>query len=80
MPITEAYKMVQQLAQRAGSFADDMNEARTKAVAWALADLASLASGIPATRIYQRWMKGTKQIESGTGWWANHFIPQEQKK
>jgi len=80
MPITEAYKMIQQLAFRVGNFADDANGKRTKALAWAAAELSSLASGIPATRIYQRWMKGTKQIESGDGWWMNHFIPQEKKK
>ncbi len=80
MPVTEAYKMVQQLFYRAGNLAEEVNEQRTKAVAWAMADLASLAAGIPATRIYQRWMKGTKQIELGDGWWVNHFVPQEHKK
>lgn len=80
MPITEAYKMIQQLAFRVGNFADDANGKRTKALAWAVAELSSLASGIPATRIYQRWVKGTKQIESGDGWWMNHFVPQEKKK
>ena len=80
MPVTEAWKMMGDLAYRVGNWAEEGTEKRTKAIAWSLAEMASLMSGIPASRIYQRWDKGTKQIESGTGNWANHFIPQEKKR
>jgi hypothetical protein len=78
MPVTEAYKMVQQLAYRVGNV--DGSEKTTKAAMWASAEVASLYSGIPATRAYERWMKGQKDIEEGRGWWGNHFVPQERKK
>ena len=51
-----------------------------KKTMWDASELLSLASGIPATRIYDRWAKGTKNIASGSGWWMNHFVPQEKKK
>ena len=78
MPVTEAYKMAQQLAYRVGNV--DGSEKTTKAVMWAAAEVVSLYAGIPASRIYERWMKGQKNIENGSGWWGNHFIPQEKKK
>ena len=78
MPVTEGFKMLQQLGYKIGNL--DGSERTTKAAMWSAAELASLFSGIPATRIYDRWAKGTKQIESGVGWWGNHFAPQEKKK
>ena len=80
MPATEAFKMAQDLSYRAGSAFDSGSEKSVKALAWSAAELSSLWSGIPATRIYKRWVKGTRQIEEGDGWWGNHFIPQENKK
>lgn len=78
MPITEGYKMLQQFSYRVGQL--DGSEKTTKAAMWSAAEIASLYAGIPASRIYDRWMKGQKNIESGHGWWGNHFIPQENKK
>lgn len=78
MPATEGFKMAQQFGYRIGNL--DGSEKTTKAAMWSAAELASLSSGIPATRIYERWMKGQKNIEDGSGWWGNHFVPQEKKK
>ena len=78
MPTTEAWKMIQDLSYRVGNY--DGSEKSVKALGWSSAETISLTSGIPTSRIYQRWIKGTDDIESGSGWWGNHFIPQERKK
>jgi len=78
MPIAEAFRMAQQLGYRMGNM--DGSEKTVKAAMWSAAELTSLYLHIPATRIFERWQKGTKNIESGHGWWGNHFIPQEKKK
>lgn len=56
------------------------DEKATKMVAWMLSEMLSYHIGIPASRVYDRWTKGTKNIEQGTGWFGNHFIPQEKQR
>ena len=80
MPITEPFSMALKTVYSGVKVMTDHDEKSVKAAMWSAAELASLASGVPATRIYERWQKGTKQIENGTGWWGNHFVPQEKKK
>ena len=80
MPITEAWKMILQLGQRFGRVANDGSEKASKALAWTAAEVVSFMAGIPASRLYDKWMKGQRNIENGSGWWANHFVPQEKKK
>jgi hypothetical protein len=77
MPVTEAFKMIQDFSYRVGNW--DGSEKTTKAMMWSAAELASLYTNVPATRAYERWQKGQKDIENG-GWWVNYFIPQERKK
>ena len=80
MTITEAWKMILQLGQRFGRVANDGSEKASKALAWTAAEVVSFMAGIPASRLYDKWMKGQRNIENGSGWWANHFVPQEKKK
>jgi hypothetical protein len=39
-----------------------------------------MVSGVPVSRVYDKWQRGKKDIERGNGWAANYFIPQEKKK
>lgn len=77
MPITEGYGQLLQFAYRLGNVHD---EASGKALAWKFAELVSFFSGIPATRIYDRWQKGAQQIERNDGPMTNVLVPQEVKK
>jgi hypothetical protein len=78
MPATESFKMIQQLVYRIAAI--DGSEKSTKAAIWAASEIISLWSGIPASRVYDRWVKGTNDIENNEGWFGNHFVPQERKK
>ena len=80
MPITAGLDIALQGSYRVGAVVNDWSENKVKAFMWTMAELASLTSGVPVSRIYDRIQKGNKQIESGDGWIGNYFIPMEQKK
>ena len=79
MPFTEFIKMGQQAFYRLGALEGD-SEKSQKALAWSMAEMVSYASGLPVTRVYDKWRRGQEDIENREGWWMNYLIPQERKK
>lgn len=80
IPVTEGYKMLLQMGERTGRVAHDGSEKSVNNLIWSTSELASMVSGVPVARVYDKWQRGKKDIENGNGWAANYFIPQEKKK
>lgn len=78
-PVFQGIEIVGETANKLVKAVNEGDESAVLQLAWSLAELTSFYSGVPASRVYEKIMKGIEAMEAGDGTPLNLFIPPIEK-